>query len=405
MKKIPGYLLYVLAIAAIVAGCQKKSTMPNMRETYARKDKNPFGTYIAHRQIESMFYKNSLREKRQAFNKTWAEISDNEALYICITNNLFVNTSEVNSMLDYVSKGNDLFLSAAYFDNNLLKKAGVMQRSHLFYALPDIDSMRMTSTSFQTNPYRYFYMPFYSYFSVTDSALIKPIGFNEKGKPNCIVIFHGKGKLFLHCEPRAFSNYFLLQKKNYQYLQQILAYTHNDPEHLYWDDYYHTLDKRRQQAGSDEDNSSGSNSGSSLDELFKHPPLKIAFWLLLALIVLYILFELKRRQRIIPPVKPNVNTSVAFTETIGRLYLQKKDNKNIAEKMCTYFNEYIRNNYFLNTSQINDDFITTLSRKSGVDRNRVEILYRAMQQAQNKNEVSDYELLSLNEQIQKFYKK
>ena len=136
----------------------------------------------------------------------------------------------------------------------------------------------------------------------------------------------------------------------------------------------------------------------------KHPPLAYAFWLALALLLLYILFAGKRVQRIIPQLKPNENTTVTFTETIGRLYLQKKDNKNIAEKMITYFNEYIRNTYFLNTNHVTDDFIVVLSRKSGVEKDKVDILYRSIVATQGTDVVNDYQLLSLHEQIQHFYK-
>ncbi len=31
--------------------------------------------------------------------------------------------------------------------------------------------------------------------------------------PITLYYFHGKGKLFLHCDPKAFSNYFLLKNK------------------------------------------------------------------------------------------------------------------------------------------------------------------------------------------------
>ena len=120
--------------------------------------------------------------------------------------------------------------------------------------------------------------------------------------------------------------------------------------------------------------------------------------------LLYILFNGKRLQRIIQQVKPNENTTVTFTETIGRLYLQKKDNKNIADKMITYFNEYIRNTYFLNTNHVNTDFITVLGRKSGVDKDKVDTLYRTIVATQNSDVVNDYQLLSLHEQIQNFYK-
>ena len=77
----------------------------------------------------------------------------------------------------------------------------------------------------------------------------------------------------------------------------------------------------------------------------------------------------------------------------------------ISEKMATYFNENIRNNYFLNTNLVNDEFITTLSRKSGVPRDKVESLYRAMAHAQQHTDIDDFQLLSLNEQMLGFFKK
>ena len=73
--------------------------------------------------------------------------------------------------------------------------------------------------------------------------------------------------------------------------------------------------------------------------------------------------------------------------------------------MITYFNEFIRNKYFLNTNSINEDFITALSRKSGVQRESVDSLYRTITSAQSSDHLDDYQLLSLNEQIQNFNKK
>jgi predicted CopG family antitoxin len=186
----------------------------------------------------------------------------------------------------------------------------------------------------------------------------------------------------------------LLKDNNYQYLKNTVAFTQSEPEHVYWDDYYNKLTSRK----------NSKKSFSTFSEIMKHPPLKAAFWLSLLLLLLYILFGGKRVQRIIQQLKPNENTTVTFTETIGRLYLQKKDNKNIADKMITYFNEYIRNTYFLNTNHVNDDFIVMLSRKSGVDRDKVDTIYRTITTAQASNVVNDYQLLSLQEQIQQFYK-
>jgi hypothetical protein len=245
-----------------------------------------------------------------------------------------------------------------------------------------------------SSAYSYFYRPFVNYFNTFPKGESVVLGYNDAGKPNFIVVFIGSGRLFLHCEPRAFSNYFLLQKNNYQYLKQVMAYTKPNPEKVTWNDYYTNIHSSRSRNDADK--------GSLFDGL--KGGLLAAFWLMLALIVLYIIDGTKRRQRIIPIRKPNENTTVTFAETVGLLYLQKKDNKNIAEKMITYFNEFVRNQYFLNTNHPNAEFVTTLSRKSGVPHDKVEALYKTMEHAQRNGVIDDYQLLSLNGQIQNFYK-
>ena len=369
-----------------------KPTIPSLKETYSKSDKNPFGGYIVHKQLEDMYRRNTIRDKDRPFNETWKNMSDTGSLYFCAAKYLFVGEKDTKAMMDYVYAGNTLFISANYFDDALLDEAKCKESFNEVNPSEFYESMHTTTTSIKDSGYSYYYHPFANYFYGYDSIYTKILGVNENNKPNFILIFHGKGKLFLQCDPKAFSNYFLLKDNNYSYPQNAMAYTSTYPNHLYWDDYYGKLRSRASEKG-------------ALDEILSHPPLASAFWLLLALALLFILFGGKRRQRIIKILKPNENTSVTFTETIGRLYLQKKDNKNISEKMITYFNEHVRNSYFLSSTVINDDFITTLSRKSGVQKDKVESLYRAISHAQNNITVDDYQLLSLNEQIQNFYKK
>jgi len=401
LKSIQTYLFFILAATVLLAGCKADGNrrIPPLYETFNKKDKKPFGANIAYRQLEAMYPDYILRNRRQDFIKTWKNISDTASLYVCIAPVLYVNEEEVDAMMEYIDAGNDLFISASYIDPLLLKRIRCNEMYMLNLAEDPYGLMKNTFSNSAAVPdslYSYFYLPFRNYFFNMDSSTTRVLGFNEDKKPNYIVYFHGRGKLFLHCDPRAFSNYFLLQQENHQYLQQAFAFTQKFPEDVYWDDYYNKLWSRK---NSDE------NDFSTLSEIMKHPALAYAFWFSLVSLILYILFGGKRLQRIIEQVKSNENTTVTFTETIGRLYLQKKDNKNIADKMITYFNEYIRNKYFLNTNLINEDFITVLSRKSGVQRDKVETLYRAIVDTHAGTEVSDYQLLSLQEQIQNFYKK
>ena len=386
-------------ITALLCGCVNDgSRLPSLKETYAKKDKKPFGGNIAYRQLEAMYADNIIRDKKKNFVHTWQTISDTAALYICISPQVYVNEEEMQAMMEYVQAGNSLFISARDIDDTLLDKAGckVVQTDPMIEnAMMD---MKNTAVSAVVNPddkFAYYYYPFQNHFSKLDSSNTRILGYNDYKQPNFIVHFYGKGKLYLHCEPRAFSNYFLLKETNYGYLKNCLAFTKGEPEHVYWDDYYYGVTYRRDGDG---------GGGGTLSEINKYPPLVYAFWLSALLLLIYLLFGGKRVQRIIDQVKPNENTTVTFTETIGRLYLQKKDNKNIADKMITYFNEYIRNTYFLNTNQVNADFISVLSRKSGVDKDKVDTLYRSIVATHNSAAVNDYQLLSLHEQIQQFYK-
>ncbi len=370
-----------------------------MVETYSKTDTKPFGGNIAYRQIEAMFANNIIRSKKLPFKNTWQNMSDTSALYVCIVPKLYTTEDDVQAMMEYVYAGNSLFISTSRIDDLLLEKVGCKEIFTEPYTQNLLGVMKDTKVSIGADSsikFGYYYYPFENYFKDLNTADTKVLGYNDDGKPDYIVHFYGKGKLYLHCEPRAFSNYFLLKDDNYKYLQNCFAFTSDIPQHIYWDDFYNKTGSRRK--------SSDGKSYSSLSEIMKYPPLVFAFWLALILLGLYILFGSKRIQRIIAHVKPNENTTVTFTETVGRLYLQEKDNKNIADKMITYFNEYIRNTYFLNSSHVDDDFILMLSRKSGVEKDKVETLYRTIADTHKSSVVNDYQLLSLQTQIQQFYK-
>lgn len=178
-------------------------------------------------------------------------------------------------------------------------------------------------------------------------------------------------------------------------MKQLMQMMSKDPGNIFWDDYYNKINIKEEKP----------QSMSAIRTILEQPPLAMAFWIVLLMLLCYILFNGKRKQRIIPVIKPAENTSIAFTQAIAGLYMAEKNNKNIAEKMITYLNEHIRTRYFLNGQVINNNFISTLSKKSGVPFDAVASLYNAIQQVQLSEELSDFELLSLNEQIQEFYKK
>lgn len=390
---------YLFFLCCLLQACRFGTGMPDLRETYSSKDTKPFGAYIAKRMLETCYPDNYVQNLKDPFETTAQLYEDSSSVYFCMSRNLFLTEKDVDAILGFVYNGNTAFFSSANFDSLLLNKifCKTYTPDPLMETIGGYDQTSVKLLEEISQPkdsFSYYYRPFASHFTEINDRYSRIIGYNARGKTNCMVFFWGKGKLFLHTDPRALSNYFLLTNDNYKYMQSLVQVMNPHPQHVYWNDYYYKINRKK---------TGGSNS--SLSEIFKYPSLTAAFWLLLLMFLLYILFGMKRKQRVIKEIKPNENSSVVFTETIARLYLQKHDNKNIADKMITYFNEFIRNNYYLNTNTGSKDFITALSRKSGVSEEKTTALFHAIDHANQHNTIDDYQLLSLNQQIQEFYKK
>ncbi len=387
-------------VILLLVSCGGKEELPSLTESYSYKESAPFGTQVMYRQMNYYFYRNDIQVRRTDLVKSLAtHYEDSSSLYIDVSRNFFVTKDEMNTLFTFVSNGNTAFIASQNIDSAFLKELGLEQGDednspHFLFSL-DYTSLKLQPAIFNdSNNYAYYYLPFGNIFSKYPEEKAKILGTNKKGSPNFIVVFYGRGRFYIHCEPRAFSNYFLLQHKNYQYLQQAFSFVPAVPEHVYWDDYYN----KRNYPPSDKETKSG------LAVLWQYPAMAWALSLVIALLLLFILFDSKRRQRIIKPLQPNTNTSVAFTETVSRLYLQKKDNKNIADKMITFFFEQVRNQYFLHSNQLDEAFTDTLSRKANVPKEDVAKLFGSISWIQQSVQISDHDLLTLNQQIQNFFK-
>jgi hypothetical protein len=73
-------------------------------------------------------------------------------------------------------------------------------------------------------------------------------------------------------------------------------------------------------------------------------------------------------------------------------------------KIITYFYEYLRKKYFINTGAINKEFVISVSGKSGVSRIESEELFELIRKIQEQENVTDGELLELNQKIENFKK-
>ncbi|NDC40204.1 MAG: hypothetical protein EBZ77_01450 [Chitinophagia bacterium] len=216
---------------------------------------------------------------------------------------------------------------------------------------------------------------------------VDTLGYVE-GKPNMLRFSIGEGHFTINTSPGVLSNYFLLQPGNEAYLWNIWKGLPTGISKVYWLDFFNREPR----------------DSWSFGDMMSALGLSEAFLTLLFSLLLYILFQ-KRRQRIIPVIPPLKNESVTFVETIGRLYYNRGNNTNIAEKMIQQFLEWVRATYYLPTNAINPEFAQQLSHKSGMDpADCLKMVDFIANVRLSTNNLPEAYLLELYELIQKFYK-
>ena len=97
------------------------------------------------------------------------------------------------------------------------------------------------------------------------------------------------------------------------------------------------------------------------------------------------------------------NDSLDFVQTIGRLYYDKKDHKDLAKKMSVYFLDHIRNRYKLSADTLDEGFINALHVKTGYDLNKIKNIVDFMLQIESSDIIKENHLADFHNQLESFY--
>jgi hypothetical protein len=408
-------LIWLVAFTGLLASCGSKRM--NKRVTLWRNDKIPYGAYVAYENLPHLFpdaevvinkkspdkYKSySLQTIKDDDNDVTVE--DSKTSYIIIATDVIPDENEAAAILGMVSRGQHVFISSLRINETLLDSL------HLKTAYYSSDFNREDSLTVSViNPvskdslsFSYPGMALDNYFVSIDSSFTTVLGKDMHGRPNFVQFnYEGGGSLYIHLAPAALSNFFLLHKNNKAYYDNVFSYLPKNSEVVRWDDYFRYNKSGNNDGGSGQKGKGLFGAGSWLS---KQPALAQAMWLLLLLMVFIYLFESKRKQRIIPVIQPLKNASVDFVKTIGRLYFQRRDNKNLAQKMAVHFQDYVRSKYSIRTSLTDPEFEKRLAWKTGYDIIALKDLLYFMNMLQDEPSVSDEGLLELNRKLEHFYK-
>ena len=348
--------LLLLIFIGIIAFDSSRPKPVDWTPTYSVKDKIPLGLYVFDNEIGGL-----LKQKIEKLSVTPYEYLESQYNYDTLVENYtikgtFLNIGEyskidnqsVREICYFVSRGNTAFISAKVLPNELLDSLKLKMDSELKFS----DSIFNWTANPRLGATKYNLMEGIgnNYFSRMDPRSTTILGYQsgDSIRPNFIKVDYLGGEFYLHTQPTAFSNFHLLKKNHREYASKVLSYI---PEGtIFW-------------FIKDQDGTVISNS--PMRYILSQPALKWAWYIFIIGMIVFILFNAKRKQRIVPILAPLSNTTLDFTKSIGNLYYQEGDHDNIINKKIVYFLEKIRNEYLIDTNRLDDDFINKLHHKSG----------------------------------------
>ena len=203
------------------------------------------------------------------------------------------------------------------------------------------------------------------------------IVWDSEHNPLVIHAFIGKGEIFIVSTPLMFTNYGMLDGDNASYTFRLLSYMKDRP----------LIRVEAYGKHSDKPNS-------PLRYLLSEPPLRWAVYFAMILLILFMAFTAKRRQRIIPVVNTPPNKSLEFMQLISNLYYQKHNNAEILKMKHIFLCAEIKANIGIDLQENipDEQDYKRLVEKTGIEADNIRALLKNIQMALYRVEVDDKQL-------------
>ncbi|NIF05312.1 hypothetical protein F3J23_07645 [Chryseobacterium sp. Tr-659] len=331
----------VMIILALLEVNKKETT--DWRKNFDINEKSPFGLFVFNNEAKDLF-KNNLKKIEQVPYEYYSQHKKGVHNIIVIENDL--DGASWKKILDQVSEGSDAMLITSQMPKEISDSIGYYDSEISF---EEENVLKLTDKKYQNDFIKLDKFPSgrgFSFIKPNVEILGKTVEKKNTDQANFIRAKFGKGNIYIHVEPLFLTNYYLLKPGNVKYAQDVFSYL-PDRETLWFVE------------------SNSKTSRFFMRFILSNPALKYAWWVFLGGLVLFIFFNAKRKQRIVPVIEPLRNTSLDFVKSIGNLYLQEGDFHDMMAKKAQYFLNKVRMDLLIDTQNLDPEFAKKLQLKTG----------------------------------------
>ncbi|MDR1455552.1 MAG: DUF4350 domain-containing protein [Tannerella sp.] len=422
--KLTGNRLYFLLLAAglLLVFLYQYYTPKKFswRPTFSRYDRQPFGSYVfddvlsssieGYQVVNRTFYQllREMPEDRDEPDEPEEEpLPPEERRSILVTEHI-VDFSEldIRSLQTLLKRGNRVMLCLESFRDALCDTFGLSESYNWYYRIRAMDQDARKGLGRDSlflgvdslHPEKVYAVFPHMHPTVleenAEAAVRRPcrgpsrvLVRNGQGEAVALRLSVGEGELFLVGTPLMFTNYGLLDGDNAAYAFRLLSYLKGFP--VIRTEAYGVNSAR---------------SESPLRYLLSQPPLQWALYVSLATLLLCMFFASRRRQWVIPVVRPPANEMLRFTQLIGRLYYRRKDCKDLLYRKYLYFCSEVKqlSGLDLQSGEPDTEISARLAEKTGLDAGLIwpafrELKYHLREQTQVSEEAMKRHIDRMNE--------
>lgn len=364
------YILFLLLLSAITFAIHRSVPKKfKWNPTFDARDKEPFGCFIFD-DVASSSLKNGYRVSRQSFYQLSADSLQPNQNILCLSHHLSLSKWEKEALFQHVNDGNKVMLAAFQISFLTDKELGWLSSYHYF----NLSALKKHFTDKDARDTIYFHQDTlekiaYRYppqicagnfhqVECVDTLNTRVLATNSQGEPIALAFSIGRGELYLVSTPLVFTNYGVLDGDNAAYPFSLLSHIADRP--------IVRTEAHLQLATND----------TPLRFLLSQRPLRWSLYLILTGLLLCMIFSAKRRQRIIPIVKPPINRTLVFASLVGTIYFRRKDYAGLTRKKYIYFADQLKRytGIELTSNEPTRELSLRLAEKSGMKADRIEQL-------------------------------
>ncbi|MBP1593378.1 MAG: hypothetical protein H6Q12_396 [Bacteroidetes bacterium] len=385
MKGNLKFIVFILLLIPVMFLFEQSFTKEfSWDASFNKNDKQPFGCFVFDDVLSS-----SLKGNYSISDKTFFQLNNDSTArpkaFLVLSDYAFMDSVQFRSMISLLRKGNKIMFVSSTFSPYLVDSLRITAHNS-FIGYDDIKAMtrhtRNRKPLFLCNSvtprkvYRFYPQICTDFFSqvTPDEPKMKDeskdkrkhtwlsdipstvLATNRERFPVAFSKKVGKGELFMVSTPLLFTNYGILDQQNAGYVFSLLSYMKGMP--LVRFDASGTKSEAKE---------------TPLRYFLSQPPLRWSIYLSMFVLILFMRFNAKRRQRIIPVIEPPVNTTLDFIKQIGTMYYQKKDYLGILRKKKVYFAKALKKETYIDIEEevLTMDLCHRLSNKTGMQAERI----------------------------------